>query len=101
MEKRLRASTVLRERVMNSNSSNTERLKPTSYLALAVTGRALLCVVLKDGSELHECFLKAFSHDDLLLETEDGEVMVNRAEVRLIRGETREHYKHARESGRK
>ena len=86
---------------MNNNNQQNDRLKPTSYLALAITGRARLCVVLKDGSELHECFLKTFSHDHLLLEMEDGDVLVNSSEVRLVRGETKEHVLKMDAAGRK
>jgi hypothetical protein len=84
-----------------NNNNNPERPKPSSYLALAIVGRILLCVVLRDGAELHECFLKAFSHDDLLLDTPDGDVLVNRTEIRLIRGETKDHHQNAYAAGRK
>lgn len=63
-----------------------QRLKPNSYLIAAIEAKVLICVVLRDGSELDGCLLKAFSHDDLLLDTPGGDVYVNRAEVRLVRG---------------
>ena len=74
---------------MNGKNQEIERPKPVAYLYAAIATHVLLCVVLKDGSEIHDCILKAISHDDLLLDTVDGDVYINRDEVRLIRGETK------------